>query len=170
VILGLAVVGSMLGGMAFANVVQIQGLTQEGQSYSVSTQATPSFPSAPSVQLSTIPNTAWASGGCTGASIPYPGTAANNYEQFVFIGLNGTSCGIGDAVELFVFSSPANLPKSETVTISATVVIGDLEYQAGTNVIVSGGSYPSAPELQIFLDVGKSLPAVGIASLGLTLT
>lgn len=173
VIVMAAICVSLLTGYSVASgALGIVGITTEGSSYTVSEAASPNFPYVPSAELSQIPGAGVLPGigACTSGPLSYPGPATNTYEAFLWIGLNGSQCQPNDWELLFVFNSPADLPKSETVVVSATLVIGGQALDTSGSVTVAGGNYPGQPELQISIDLGASMPSAGVTSIGLTLT
>lgn len=158
---------SLMGGMAFAQVLTSDSVTQEASSYSASSAASPTFPNAPSLALGSVPSGV---SGCTTTSVAYPAGTPTNWQQSVYLGA-GSSCASGHVAEVWSFTSPTTLPESETVRVAVSTEVGSSTYYTlYANLTVTAGTYPVAPTLLLYVDYGPVVPAAGVTTLSLILS
>jgi hypothetical protein len=155
--IGCAAILSLIGGMAFASVLTDLPVSQEASNYSASSAASPSFPNAPTLSLTTVPSGV---SGCTSGPVSYPAGSATNYVAQVELAVGVSSCTGNDWAESWVWDSPATLPVTETVHVMISVELGATWYQADTIIGVTAGTPGGTPVLAIYLDLGTTIPAI----------
>ena len=166
VILVLAISASLLGGWAFADVVQTTNILEQGASYSISSQATANFPNPPTAQISTVPSGV---SGCTGSTYNYPADTVHGGVNSVYVS-GGNSCQPGSFAELIEFVSGATL-QTETVQLTVFTSLGNgTAYSSTINLVTITNIPENLAQLWVYISYSTNGPPVsGIAGVSIVM-